>query len=124
MAAGYYMHPHWGGWLYLAGHKDLFTGEVVGYAMGELMTKNLVSQSLLRAVTAKRPSASLIHHSDRGSQCGMTVSMSRKGNYYGNAQMESFWGVRRDEQTHHCRYATRQGAIANITEYMEIFDNR
>jgi transposase InsO family protein len=55
------------GWLYLAGHKDLFTGEVVGYAMAERMTKNLVSQSLLRAIAAKRPAAGLIHHSDRGS---------------------------------------------------------
>jgi putative transposase len=56
------------GRLYLAGHKDLFTGEVVGYAMAERMTKNLVSQSLLRAMSAKRPAAGLIHHSDRGSQ--------------------------------------------------------
>jgi len=56
------------GWLYLAGHKDLFTGEVVGYAMAERMTKNLVSHSLMRAVTAKRPVAGLIHDSDRGSQ--------------------------------------------------------
>jgi len=56
------------GWLYLAGHKDLFTGEVVGYAMAECMTKNLVSQSLLRAIAAKRPAEGLIHHSGRGSQ--------------------------------------------------------
>lgn len=56
------------GWLYLAGHKDLFTGEIVGYAMGERMTKNLVSQSLFPGVAAKRPPAGLIHHSDRGSQ--------------------------------------------------------
>ena len=56
------------GWLYLAGHKDLFTGEVVGNAMGKRMTKNLVSQSILRAITTKRPAAGLIHHSDRGSQ--------------------------------------------------------
>ena len=56
------------GWLYLAGHKDLFTGEIVGYAMGERMTRNLVSQSLFRAVEAKRPAKGLIHHSDRGSQ--------------------------------------------------------
>ena len=77
------------GWLYLAGHKDLFTGEIVGYAMGWRITKNLVSQSLLRAATAKRPAKGLIHHSDRGSQyCsydyrdlleqfGMKASMSR-----------------------------------------------
>ena len=92
------------GWLYLAGHKDLFTGEVVGYAMAERMTKNLVSQSLLRAVAAKRPAAGLIHHSDRGSQycareytllldsSGIRASMSRKGNCYDNAPMESFCG--------------------------------
>jgi putative transposase len=56
------------GWLYLAGHKDLFTGQVVGYAMSHRMTKNLVSQSLFWTVTSKRPPAGLIHHSDRGRQ--------------------------------------------------------
>jgi transposase InsO family protein len=124
------------GWLYLAGHKDLFTGEVVGYAMAERMTKNLVSQSLLRTIAAKRPAAGLIHHSDRGSQyCaleytslldrfGMRASMSRKGNCYDNAPMESFWGVLKNEQIHHCRYATRQDAIQDITGYIEIFYNR
>src|SRR3990172_11073746 len=56
------------GWLYLAGHKDLFTGEIVGYAMGERLSRALVMQSLFRAVAAKRPAKGLIHHSDRGSQ--------------------------------------------------------
>jgi putative transposase len=56
------------GWLYLAGHKDIFTGEIVGYAMGNRITKNLVSQSLFKAVSSKRPGSGLIHHSDRGSQ--------------------------------------------------------
>lgn len=56
------------GWLYLAGHKDIFNGKIVGYAMAERMTKALVSQSLFRAVAAKRPGSGLIHHSDRGSQ--------------------------------------------------------
>ena len=124
------------GWLYLAGHKDLFTGEVVGYAMAERMTKNLVIDSLTRAVTAKRPAAGLIHHSDRGTQyCaqeysslldrfGMWASMSRKGNCYDNAPMESFWGVLKNEQIHHCHYATRKEAIQNITEYIEVFYNR
>jgi putative transposase len=123
------------GWLYLAGHKDLFTGEVVGYAMGERMTKNLVSQSLFRAVAAKRPAAGLIHHSDRGSQycateyqellkqCEMRPSMSRRGNCFDNASIESFWGVLKNELVHHCRYATRQEAIREITEYIEIFYN-
>jgi putative transposase len=56
------------GWLYLAGHKDLFTGEIVGYAMGERMTRNLVSESLLRALAHKHPTKGLMHHSDRGTQ--------------------------------------------------------
>jgi transposase InsO family protein len=104
--------------------------------MGERMTKNLVSQSLLKAVMAKRPAAGLIHHSDRGSQyCaqeyvsllngyGMRASMSRKRNCYDNAPMESFWGVLKNEQVHHRRYETRQEAILDITEYIEIFYNR
>lgn len=56
------------GWLYLAGHNDMFSGDLVGYAMGERMTRNLVSQSLFRGVSEKRPARGLIHHSDRGSQ--------------------------------------------------------
>jgi len=124
------------GWLYLAGHKDLFTGEIVGYAMGERMTKSLVCQSLFRAVAAKRPSPGLVHHSDRGSQyCaleyrrlldqfGMRASMSRRGNCYDNAPIESFWGVLKNELVYHRRYATRREAMQEITEYIEIFYNR
>jgi len=56
------------GWLYLAGHKDLFTSEIVGYAMRERLTRNLINQSLLRAVSTRRPEKGLLHHSDRGSQ--------------------------------------------------------
>ena len=124
------------GWLYLAGHKDLFTGEIVGYAMGKRMTKSLVCQSLFRAVAAKRPSPGLVHHSDRGSQyCaleyrklldqfGMRASMSRRGNCYDNAPIESFWGVLKNELVYHRRYATRCEAIQEITEYIEIFYNR
>lgn len=124
------------GWLYLAGHKDLFNGEIVGYAMGEHITKNLVSQSLFRAVAAQRPAEGLIHHSDRGSQyCSyeyqelldqfeIKSSMSRKGNCYDNAPMESFWGTLKQELVHHRRYRTRQEAIQDITEYIEVFYNR
>ena len=124
------------GWLYLAGHKDLATGEIVGYAMSERITKNLVSQSLCQAVEAKRPGPGLIHHSDRGCQyCskeyrklletfGMTASMSRKGNCYDNAPMESFWGMLKNELIYHRRYATREEARREITEYIEIFYNR
>ena len=63
--------------LYVAGHKDLFTGELVGYAMGERMTRNLVSQSLFPALRATRPARGLMHHSDRGSQyCSQGVQKS------------------------------------------------
>jgi transposase InsO family protein len=124
------------GWLYLAGHKDIFNGEIVGYAMGARMTKSLVTQSLFRAVATKRSVKGLIHHSDRGSQyCaheyrkileqfGMKASMSRKGNCFDNAPMESFWGTLKQELVHHRHYRTRQEAIQDITEYIEIFYNR
>ena len=124
------------GWLYVAAHKDLFTSDIVGYAIGERLTRNLVSESLFRAVAAKHPAKGLIHHSDRGSQyCsseyrnilerfGLVASMSRKGNCYDNAPMESFWGTLKQELVHHRRYRTRQEAIRDITEYIEIFYNR
>jgi len=124
------------GWLYLAGHKDLFTREIVGYAMGSRITKNLVSQSLFKAVAAKRSGAGLIHHSDRGVQyCAheyrrlmdqfkMRASMSKKGDCYDNAPMESFWGTLKNELVHHSRYKTREQAIREITEYIEVFYNR
>jgi putative transposase len=124
------------GWLYLASHKDLFTGEIVGYAMGNRITKDLVSQSLFKAVAAKRPEPGLIHHSDRGRQyCAheyqklmdqfkMRPSMSKKGDCYDNAPMESFWGTLKNELVHHSRYKTREQAIREITEYIEVFYNR
>ena len=124
------------GWLYCAAHKDLFNGEIVGYALGSRITRHLVEQSLLKAVRVKRPSTGLIHHSDRGSQycspkyqrllerLGMLPSMSRKGNCYDNAPMESFWGTMKNELVHHRRYKTREEAIREIAEYIEVFYNR
>jgi putative transposase len=104
--------------------------------MGERLTRNLVSESLFKAVTAKHPAKGLIHHSDRGSQyCsheyrnilerfGLKASMSRKGNCYDNAPMESFWGTLKQELVHHRWYRTRQEAMQDVTEYIEIFYNR
>jgi putative transposase len=124
------------GWLYLASDKDLFTHEILGYAMGERMTKNLVSESLFRAVEAKRPPNGLTHHSDRGSQyCsyeyrhllekfGMKTSMSGKGNCFDNAPMESFWGMLKQERVYHSHFKSRQEAKQAITQYIEIFYNR
>jgi transposase InsO family protein len=112
------------------------TCELVGYAMGERMTQQLTAQALWRAVRNKRPGPGLIHHSDRGSQyCahdyqklvkqfGMQPSMSRKGNCYDNAPMESFWGSLKNELVHHQQYPTRADARAAIQEYIESFYNR
>lgn len=124
------------GWLYLAGVKDVYTCEIVGYAMGERMTKELTGQALFMAVRNQRPPAGLIHHSDRGSQyCAhdyraiqeqfsMKTSMSRKGNCYDNAPMESFWGTLKTESLSHHRFTTRNEAISVIREYIELFYNR
>ena len=123
------------GWLYCAAHKDLFNGEIVGYALGPRITKELVIRSLMMAVKKKRPGPGLLHHSDRGSQYysqeyrrllerfSMKSSMSRKGNCYDNAPMESFWGTLKNELVHHRRYKARQQAISEITEYIEVFYN-
>ena len=93
------------GWLYLAGLKDLFNGELVGYATNSRMTKDLVVQALFRGICAKRPPKGLILHSDRGSQyCahdyrqlltqfGMTASMSRRGDCWERAAYP--WGITR-----------------------------
>jgi len=124
------------GWLYLAGHKDLFTHEIVGYSLGERMTQELVRESLLRAVETKCPSAGLMHHSDRGSQyCSyeyrqllerfaMRASMSGKGNCYDNAPMESFWGMLKQELIYQSHFRNRYEARQAITEYIELFYNR
>ena len=104
--------------------------------MGERLTRNLVSRSLLRAVVAKRPEGGLIHHSDRGSQyCAyeyqqilgqfdLKASMSGRGNCFDNAPMESFWGTLKQELIHQSHYTRRQEAMRDITEYIEIFYNR
>ena len=124
------------GWLYLAGVKDFGSMEIVGYAMGARMTKELVHQALEKALRYRRPEIGCIHHSDRGSQycahtyqslihkSGMRASMSRKGNCYDNAPTESFWGTLKQEMVHHRRFRTRQEAQAVIQEWIEIFYNR
>ncbi len=122
--------------LNLAGIKDVYTCEIVGYAMGERMTKELTGKALFMALRSQRPPAGLIHHSDRGSQyCaydyrviqeqfGLKTSMSRKGNCYDNAPMESFWGTLKNESLSHYRFNNRDEAISVIREYIEIFYNR
>lgn len=124
------------GWLYLAGIKDLYSCEIVGYAIGERMTVGLCIAALQMALLRRNPKAGLILHSDRGSQycskvyqqkliaAGIIASMSRRGNCYDNAPMESFWGSLKNELIHQKTYLTRQTAIDEIVEYVEIFYNR
>ena len=124
------------GWLYVAAIKDLFAGEVVGRGVGARMTTDLVVRAFEQAVATRRPAAGLIHHSDRGSQyCSheyqallrrfeVQVSMSRKGNCYDNAPIESFWGTLKTELVHHRRYRTRAEAEREISEYIDLFYNR
>lgn len=123
------------GWLYLAAIKDLFSKKIVGWAMAEHMHTSLVSQALSMAVKQERPAPGLIQHSDRGSQYassayrsllarfGMKASMSRRGNCYDNASMESFWASLKKEQVHHQHYKTRNEARADIFDYIESFYN-
>ncbi len=124
------------GWLYLAGVKDLATREIVGSAMDERMTTELVQQALRAALRFRTPQGGCIHHSDRGSQycahayreevdrAGMVASMSRKGTWYDNAPTESFWGHLKQEFVNHRRFRTRAEAKVAIQEYITIFYNR
>jgi putative transposase len=124
------------GWVYLAGIKDIYSKQIVGYSMSATMDTSLVAYALKRAVAVHNPPAGLILHSDQGSQyCShryrqladffeLELSMSRKGDCYDNAPMESFWGILKNELVHHARYATRAEAVSDINDYIEVFYNR
>jgi len=124
------------GWLYLAGVVDLCSRTAVGWSMSEGLERQLVMDALKMAYLRRRPCKGLIHHSDRGSQYasadyrqllsdyGMQMSMSRKGDCWDNAVMESFFGTLKKELVHHRRYRTREEARREIFEFIEIFYNR
>jgi transposase InsO family protein len=124
------------GWLYLAAVEDLGQRKVVGWAMDKTMTEDLVNRALKQAIGRTNPPTGVIHHSDRGAQYaskayqqllashGFLPSMSRKGNCYDNACMESFFGTLKKELIYPSRYRTRDEARLSIFEYIEIFYNR
>ena len=124
------------GWLYLAAVVDLFSRRVVGWSMGSTMQGSLVKNALWMAIADRRPPAGLLHHSDRGSQYAsfayqsllgdyqIVASMSRTGNCYDNAPMESFFGTLKCELVHDRQYHTRAEARQDIFEYIEVFYNR
>ena len=124
------------GWLYLAAVIDLCSRKVVGWAADDHLRAELPCAALQMALTQRRPSGPLLHHSDRGVQyaCdeyqallarhGIECSMSRRGNCYDNAVVESFFGTLKTELIHHHTYATRNQARLALFEYLEVFYNR
>ncbi len=124
------------GWLYLVAVLDVFSRRVIGWAMSPILDAPLVSASLRMALAQRRPAQSLILHSDRGSQFasaayrqllagnGLVASMSRPGNCYDNAFIESFWSTLKYELVYHHRFATRAQARTAIFDYIETFYNR
>lgn len=124
------------GWLYLAVVMDLFSRRIVGYSMADHLRVELVGDALSMALLTRRPPPGLLHHSDRGVQYasddyqqllarhGIQCSMSRRGNCYDNAAMESFFGSFKSELVHRQHYASRQEARLSIFEWIETFYNR
>ena len=124
------------GWLYLAGVMDLCGDKIVGISMDGRMTKELVISALKDAVRHTRSTEGCILHSDRGSQyCsldyqalakehGFVSSMSRKGNCWDNAPMESFWGKLKQEWLNDRYFRSREEAKSAVFEYIWIFYNR
>jgi putative transposase len=124
------------GWLYLAVVMDLYSRKIVGWAMSERMTKKLVIDALQMAIWSRKPPPGLIIHSDRGSQyCsyeyqkilklhGLVCSMSKRGDCYDNAAMESWNHSFKVEAIHGERFATRDCIKKHVFEYIEIYYNR
>lgn len=126
--------PTQSGWLYLAVVLDLCSRRVIGWSMQSRMDENLVKDALKMALDNRKPAT--IHHSDRGSQyashnyqsllkqSNITCSMSRKGNCWDNAPVESFFATLKKELVHHGRYQTRDEARRDIFDYIEVWYNR
>lgn len=124
------------GWLYLAAVLDVYSRKIVGWAMDKTMSRKLCMDALNMAIVNRKPPEGLVHHSDRGSQYasgdyqqmlddyGMTCSMSRKGDCWDNAPMESFFGTLKTESLHRFDFASRDEARRVVFEYIEIFYNR
>jgi len=124
------------GWLYLAAVEDLYSRKVVGWSLSERLHSRLVVDAFEMAIGRRLPGEELLHHSDRGSQYasehyqrllqahGISCSMSRKGDCYDNAPMESFFATLKKELIYHEEYQTREEARQSIFEYIEVFYNR
>lgn len=128
--------PTSSGWVYLAAILDLASRMVVGWSMASHMRTELVEAALVNALAWRAPADRLVHHSDRGGQYasasyqallaehGIECSMSRKGNCWDNAVMESFFGSYKQEWAHHLRWSGLAEARAATHDYIEVFYNR
>ena len=126
----------WEGWMYLASIEDACSRKVVGWAMGNSLSAELALDALRMALKSRRPGRGLIHHSDRGSQyaCddyrklldmhGVKASMSRKGDCWDNAAMESFFHTLKTELVYLEVFRTRKEASLAVFEYIEVYYNR
>jgi transposase InsO family protein len=124
------------GWLYLAVFLDLFSRKVIGWAMSNRIDARLTRGALVMALRDRRPTGSLIVHSDRGVQYAagdyrqiladwsITPSMSRRGNCYDNAVSESFFATIKKDEVHRTTYRTRAEARSRLFDYIEVFYNR
>jgi putative transposase len=124
------------GWLYVATVMDIWSRRIVGWSMADHMKTQLVSDALQMALHHRHPTQGLLHHSDRGvqyasddyqhqlSRHGIVVSMSKTGDCWDNAMMESFWATLKRELIYEQKYKTRHEASASIFEYIEVFYNR
>jgi transposase InsO family protein len=123
------------GWLYLAVVMDLYSRKIVGWALSSSLKTPLVKEALNMAYWQRKPEKGLIHHSDRGSQYasydyqdllnayGMQCSMSRKGDCWDNAVVESFFRSLKTERTDDVVYRSREEAIRDVVDYIEMFYN-
>ena len=124
------------GWRYLAVVLDLYSRRVIAWGMGSRLTQELATGALTMAIEHRRPAHGVVHHTDRGSQYaatryrelladhGLTASMSRRGNCWDNAVVESFFHTLKTEHVHHQRYRTREDARQDMFEWIEVFYNR
>lgn len=123
------------GWLYVAAVIDLFSRRVVGWSMSATMTAQLVADAMMMAIWRRGKPDALLHHSDQGSQYtseqfqrlmqdnGVTCSMSRSGNCWDNAAMESFFSSLKTERVRKKVYRSRDQARADVFDYIERFYN-
>ena len=126
----------WQGWLYLAAVVDLYSRKVVGWSMKATLSRELVLDALLAAVWRRKPTSEVLLHSDQGSQYGsddfkrfckthgLLPSMSRRGNCWDNAVMESFFSSLKKERIRKRIYKTREMARADVFDYIEVFYSR